>query len=557
MTDRRRFLARGASLATVAAVPTAVASVLPGDHGIDVKAFGAVGDGVADDSAAINRALAAAAPRGGTVLFPPGVYRLATDGTLRGGRDLAIQGYGATLALDAGARFGIELQGENRRVHISGLRITGTGAVADDQCAIGTSVHPVEGTRTLGLCVADCEIERVARGVYVNVSGARHGDAQRIRVEGNFIHDIVGTASGQGYGIGLSGCWHNVIAYNQLDRVQRHSIYNSVSRFTVITGNAVHEHRAGVFTGSQLSAVVTARSSYVSISDNCLERCADGALSIEPHESEPGHVSCGISVIGNKFVESCHQDIIVGTSDPASCGPLRDVVVSTNAFYRAADPSNLVEAIRIFNGKQIRITGNHFAAGAPFGGRYCYIVLSGTTDATYTDDVRVETNSAVLATRDHAGVGLVELAAGFCTGRQRVRIARNDVTVDGAEGGAALFGALPATSPTLLIDQSPQVALLTYGPVVQTGPGGNRFCRLVIADARDFRIEPPQGGVSGMLVQYDIVNDRTARPGRMQWSPAFRLARGTSAPRAGQRRTITFYCDGRTWVEVGRSMGKL
>jgi len=41
----------------------------------NVKSYGALGNGVADDGAAITAAIAAAAVAGGTVFFPPGVYR--------------------------------------------------------------------------------------------------------------------------------------------------------------------------------------------------------------------------------------------------------------------------------------------------------------------------------------------------------------------------------------------------------------------------------------------------------------------------------------------------
>ncbi len=54
------------------------------DHAVDVRDYGAVGDGVADDGAAINSAIAACGGAGGgTVWFPPGAYHRhrAMDGT--------------------------------------------------------------------------------------------------------------------------------------------------------------------------------------------------------------------------------------------------------------------------------------------------------------------------------------------------------------------------------------------------------------------------------------------------------------------------------------------
>jgi hypothetical protein len=70
-----------------------------------VRDYGAVGDGVADDYPAIQRAIAACGTSGGTILFPPGTYRLeARDaGGLKlpaGNRaPLVLSGYGAVIEL--------------------------------------------------------------------------------------------------------------------------------------------------------------------------------------------------------------------------------------------------------------------------------------------------------------------------------------------------------------------------------------------------------------------------------------------------------------------------
>jgi polygalacturonase len=56
----------------------------------DVRAFGAVGDGQTDDTAAIQKAVDTA--QQGTVYLPPGVYRITAPITLRPG-----------LTLDGGA----------------------------------------------------------------------------------------------------------------------------------------------------------------------------------------------------------------------------------------------------------------------------------------------------------------------------------------------------------------------------------------------------------------------------------------------------------------------
>src|SRR5262245_51090855 len=78
---------------------------LPADGQVfNVKAYGALGDGVADDSEAIADALAAAPASGGIVYFPPGRYLVgdaAADGTdlLRLTKPIQLMGAGPLLSV--------------------------------------------------------------------------------------------------------------------------------------------------------------------------------------------------------------------------------------------------------------------------------------------------------------------------------------------------------------------------------------------------------------------------------------------------------------------------
>ncbi len=84
LPDRRRMLAAGLGLAGVAAFvggrPALAADApLPDDGTLNVKAFGAKGDGSADDTAAIQKAIDAAARLAGrTVYLPPGSYAISS-----------------------------------------------------------------------------------------------------------------------------------------------------------------------------------------------------------------------------------------------------------------------------------------------------------------------------------------------------------------------------------------------------------------------------------------------------------------------------------------------
>jgi hypothetical protein len=513
----------------------------------DVRAFGAAGDGATDDTAAINRTFVAAR-RGGVVLFPPAAYRVAGVVTIAESADVAILGYGATLALAPSAPFGLQLVGVNVRLTVWGLRILGTGVLGDDQCGIGTRVSPAEGTRTTDCRVADCEIGGVVRGVYLDVR--RLGDVERPRIEANFLHDLVGTGSGQGYGIVLSGCVHGLIAGNRVERAQRHSIYLSVSQFVHVTGNSLRWHREGIGTNSQLCALTCARSSFVSMTDNFFERCAEGAVSIEPHETDPSHVSRGVSVIGNKFVDSSELDIFVGGASPAASGCLSDVIIADNLFCRSASGGNDHDSIRVFHGRRVRIAGNTFVAEGRFGNPYSLIVLSAAVDPRFTDQVVIEGNAAFVAT-DGAPAALVAVAPALCGSGQRIHVGRNDFACDGTTGAPAFLG-VSVTGEGLSVEQPDGVRELCYAPVVRTPSIQGRFFRLDVPAGGNCIIADPDVGVLGMTLHYEIRSELTGRLGKIAWGPAFRLSGALRAPARGKRLRVIFLFDGGRWVETSR-----
>src|SRR4051795_8038292 len=83
---RRRFLSWAATAPALAGLPglaersaSAASSRTPAGPAHDVRAYGAVGDGIADETAPIQAAIdAARAAGGGAVLFPAGTYSTRT-----------------------------------------------------------------------------------------------------------------------------------------------------------------------------------------------------------------------------------------------------------------------------------------------------------------------------------------------------------------------------------------------------------------------------------------------------------------------------------------------
>ena len=140
----------------------------------NVRDYGAVGDGVTDDTAAIQRAVTACRDAGGgTVLLPPGKY--AVSGFVEIYSNITISGYGATMvkpavresvgifAVRTGARQGYGAGGKN----ISIFGVTTLGRAFAGESATLLSAHHASQ-----VVIRDCVgIMSVARGHWVDLNG--------------------------------------------------------------------------------------------------------------------------------------------------------------------------------------------------------------------------------------------------------------------------------------------------------------------------------------------------------------------------------------------------
>ena len=93
---------------------------------VSVKDFGAVGDGVADDTAAFNAALTAA----GAVFVPEGTYKITSTISIPRHKALVGVGYKSRLAASSISGAVISITSGNGPTEVSGFRITGTATSA-------------------------------------------------------------------------------------------------------------------------------------------------------------------------------------------------------------------------------------------------------------------------------------------------------------------------------------------------------------------------------------------------------------------------------------------
>jgi parallel beta-helix repeat protein len=181
---------------------------------ISVLAYGAVGDGVTDDTAELQAAITAAATVAGTVLIPPGTYKISDALTVPAG--VTITGTGTIHQVTSGKN-GLNITGSN--VTIEGITLLGrhaTGTYSAYENAINVNGSAVTDIRvsdvtmtlwgfygvylrfTTRFLITGCTIS------WCGYSGISTLSSSFGQITNNRIHDIgPGTADNM-YGIALS-----------------------------------------------------------------------------------------------------------------------------------------------------------------------------------------------------------------------------------------------------------------------------------------------------------------------------------------------------------------
>lgn len=158
------------------------------DIAINVKTFGAVGDGVADDTSAFTRAINALGAKGGEILIPAGTYRITSPIVLnkriifRGVGRAANGGNGATVILKDGNFKGISVESE--AVSLRDFTLKGASGNLDDGIYI-------TGARTH---ILNIEVNRIGRdGIRIG------GESATVAYNANLfsLYNVIITKSGR------------------------------------------------------------------------------------------------------------------------------------------------------------------------------------------------------------------------------------------------------------------------------------------------------------------------------------------------------------------------
>jgi len=211
-----------------------------GDQTLNVRQFGAAGDGQADDTRAIQAAVDAAMAQAGQVFFPPGVYacstiRLKPHVTLTGCATWTYWHYKGSVVklIDPAARCLFDATGAIGVV-IDGLALDGLGP---DGRQLGHGIHGIMVDDTLPKQREPWPFEGVAR-------------EDTLRVERSLIRNFSGD------GLHLNGIWvftirHSMVANNLENGVFVYG-YDGFILDCWLSAN----HKAG-YAGETLNAAVT------------------------------------------------------------------------------------------------------------------------------------------------------------------------------------------------------------------------------------------------------------------------------------------------------------
>jgi hypothetical protein len=332
---------------------------------------GAVGDGITDDTAAINRALSA----GGEVYFPPGVYRVTSTLRIRSASTLRGAGREKVQILRTTAGAGATLEITSDHVTITALSVRGPSLTAETFTPGETGIQAsgaIAGVRLEDIRIRDCEV--AGYGFY----GIELTRVSNAVVAGNTVRRI-------GYAaIACHSTFDALVDENVIQSVtpgepNGHNAYGIT--FTYVGDHPTEQDpvpQRCIATGNSILDIPTWEGldthdgQYITFSNNIVEGCRIGiSAGGSPGGGTVGITMHDISITGNTIAatsSTAHQHYgIVVTGRPETYA--YNLVVANNIVqgYGVVDPSDDDGALEFYETGGLAVTGNvvkNFATAA-------------------------------------------------------------------------------------------------------------------------------------------------------------------------------------------------
>jgi hypothetical protein len=293
---------------------------------VSVKDFGAVGDGVADDTAAIQAAMAAA--NGKALYFLTGTYK-TTSATFSSLSNMLIFGDGFSSVIQVSTAIDAWLFDNTcSNINIEGLTFVGASVATEAKSALRL--------RAPSSSVRNCYFRNFNNGVLI-----QDENASDCLITGNIFKDLIGATSGNGYGA-YTIAQRTIISDNHFNAVGRHDVYLSGStprgaQYCVVEGN------------TSISCGYEAIALYATSTQGSVKGCIAQGNSIK----SAGFQGIGLTanstdnIIANNYIEAAAQyGIQLEGSSTAGTYPLRNVICGNNVIdcggqqIRAINSSN-------------------------------------------------------------------------------------------------------------------------------------------------------------------------------------------------------------------------
>lgn len=324
---------------------------------VSVTAFGAVGDGVVDDTAAIQDAL----DFGGLLVFPPGTYRITAQ--VSGASNTTVFGYEAKLVLD-GATLYDGLVWENKtNVRVFGLEIDGRKSIKNAGVDVGAGLylHQVSDAVISDCLIHDTHEHGIQLGGSFDLDTA---DSSRIAIRDCTIRDAGNVAGNRGTGIfafwrmkdlrihgcAISGCHAGGI---MVDDSSSDATPGKEAERVVISGNDIVN-----CPGPLSRAIVVEGSRHITVTGNVISGVHSGIV----FSNGQANSDTGLSTINGNEINCEGNGIWVFDA--------RGVAISGNTVELDGASSSFVAAIKLEHNTgtapfDITISGNQVRSDGP------------------------------------------------------------------------------------------------------------------------------------------------------------------------------------------------